>query len=386
MEIPEGWVEIPMQELSTKPISYGVVQTGENLEDGIPCVRVVDMAHGELDPSRMIKTSVAISTSYKKTILEKGDILIALRGIIGRAALANSKIEGCNLTRGIARISPDLSKCCPKFLFQTINSPTFQYYIGSLANGSALQEISIKTLRNAKVPVPKNVEQQKRIAKLLGTWDRAIAATEALIAKSEAQKKALMQQLLTGKRRLPGFEGEWREVNLTDIAEVTTGSSNREDSKLVGEYVFFDRSTDIRRSARFLFDTEAVIVGGEGQEFVPKYFEGKFDLHQRAYAIHTSDQYSIRYLYYIIHYKRHLLRRFAVGSTVASLRMGTFTKIPVPIITLAEQKGIVAILDSNSLEIQALKAKLQTLKTEKAALMQQLLTGKRRVKLTEAAA
>ena len=386
MEVPEGWVEIPMQALSTKPISYGVVQTGENLEGGIPCVRVVDMARGELDPLGMIKTSVAISTSYKKTILAEGDILIALRGIIGRAALANSKIEGCNLTRGIARISPDLSKCCPKFLFQTINSLPFQYYIGSLANGSALQEISIKTLRNAKVPVPKNVEQQKRIAEILGTWDRAIAATEALIDQSEAQKKALMQQLLTGKRRLPGFERDWKEVSLTDIAEITTGGSNREDSGLLGAYVFFDRSTDVRRSARFLFDTEAVIVGGEGQEFVPKYYEGKFDLHQRAYAIHTSEDFSIRYLYYIIHYKRHLLRRFAVGSTVASLRMGTFTKVPVPDISLAEQKSIVAILDNSSLEIKSLQAKLQTLKTEKAALMQQLLTGKRRVKITETAA
>jgi len=242
-----------------------------------------------------------------------------------------------------------------------------------------------KTLGSYTVILPP-LPEQKQIAGILGTWDKAIATMEALIAASEVQKKALMQQLLTGKRRLPGFEGEWKEVSLIDIAEITTGGSNREDSGLVGAYVFFDRSTDVRRSARFLFDTEAVIVGGEGQEFVPKYYEGKFDLHQRAYAVHTSEKFSIRYLYYIIHYKRHLLRRFAVGSTVASLRMGTFSKIPVPEISLDEQKGIVSILDNNSIEIQALQAKLQALKTEKTALMQQLLTGKRRVKLTEAAA
>ena len=227
-------------------------------------------------------------------------------------------------------------------------------------------------------------DEQRRIAEILSTWDRAIEATEKLIANSQAQKKALMQQLLTGKKRLPGFSGAWREIPLTEAAKVSTGSSNREDSDLEGPYTFFDRSTDIRRSERYIFDCEAVIVGGEGQEFIPKYFEGKFDLHQRAYVIHDFDGWCPKFIFYTVHHNRHLLLRYAVGSTVASLRMGSFTKVPVRTIPLAEQKMISTVLWRADEEIALQKAGLTTLQAQKSALMRQLLTGKRRVKLPSA--
>jgi len=101
-------------------------------------------------------------------------------------------------------------------------------------------------------------------------------------------KKNQQHNQLVPKLRFPEFKnsGEWEEKKLGEVAFITTGKSNREDSlKEDGIYTFFDRSEDIRTSNKYLFDTEAIIVGGEGQKFIPKYFVGKFDLHQRAYAI-----------------------------------------------------------------------------------------------------
>jgi|GEM_PF-2332093 len=380
MEIPSGWAMNRLETLANvqrgkfsarprnDPQFYGgkipFVQTGDVTKSG---------KHLKAYSQTLNEKGLAVSRLFPA-----GTILMTIAANIGDSTITGydvafpDSVVGINCLEGVE----------PDWLYYTLQPK--KHYLDRLSTQNAQKNINLEVLRPLKILSPP-LPEQRRIAEILGTWDRAIAATEALIVKSEAQKKALMQQLLTAKRRLPGFDGPWKEVRLTDIAEVTTGASNREDSELVGEFVFFDRSTDVRRSSRYLFDTEAVIVGGEGQEFVPKYFEGKFDLHQRAYAIHTSKQFSIRYLYYIIHYKRHLLRRFAVGSTVASLRMGTFTKIPVPKISFAEQKAVTKILDNSSEQIQALQTKLQTLKTEKAALMQQLLTGKRRVKLTEVA-
>lgn len=382
MEIPEGWDRGPLKSIAS--VSSGGTPSRAKPEywgGDIPWVSTSEIDYNVLYDTKEKITAEGLEQSSAK-FFPSGTILMAMYG--------QGKTRGKVCLLGVPATT---NQACAAIKFKKEYNSDYYFYffqhnylrIRDLSNSGGQENLSAAIIKILKVPLPP-LPEQRRIAEILGTWDRAIAATEALIAKSEAQKKALMQQLLTGKRRLPGFEGEWKDVRLTDIAEVTTGGSNREDSELVGEFVFFDRSTDVRRSSRYLFDTEAVIVGGEGQEFVPKYFEGKFDLHQRAYAIHTSKQFSIRYLYYIIHYKRHLLRRFAVGSTVASLRMGTFTKIPVPDISLAEQKAVTAILDNSSYEIQALQAKLQTLKTEKAALMQQLLTGKRRVKLTEDAA
>ncbi|HDS4874342.1 TPA: restriction endonuclease subunit S [Citrobacter koseri] len=190
-----------------------------------------------------------------------------------------------------------------------------------------------------------------------------------------------MQQLLTGQRRFQNCSKKWEMVFLGDIAKITTGSSNRQDSTLEGEYTFFDRSEDIRSSDRYLFDGEAIIVPGEGQDFIPKYFVGKFDLHQRTYAIMDFPTCDGKYLFYAIHYFRAHFLSQAVGSTVKSLRLPMFQKMKLHLPTLAEQKKIASILSCADQEIELLQQKLHHLKQEKKALVQQLLTGKRRVNM-----
>lgn len=223
--------------------------------------------------------------------------------------------------------------------------------------------------------------EQKKIAQILSTWDQAITTTEHLIDLARQQKKALMQQLLTGKKRFPGFEGEWKDELLGNIAKITTGSSNRQDSNLNGQYTFFDRSEDIRTSDTFLFDCEAVIVPGEGQDFIPKYFVGKFDLHQRTYAIMDFPSCDGKFLYFLIfQFRSHFLSQ-AVGSTVKSLRLPMFQKMQIKLPSLQEQKIIAKVLTSADQEIQTLQSQLDGLKQEKKALMQALLTGKRRIQL-----
>src|SRR5699024_1941098 len=166
---------------------------------------------------------------------------------------------------------------------------------------------------------------------------------------------------------------------LGDISHITTGSSNREDSSLDGAYTFFDRSEDIRTSSRFLYDGEAVIVAGEGQDFVSKYFKGKFDLHQRTYDIMDFKNTFGKFLYYYMGYYRHYFLSQAVGSTVKSLRLPMFTKMPINLPPIKEQQKIAAVLSSADEEIDSLEQKIEALKQDKKALMQQLLTGKRRV-------
>ena len=262
-----------------------------------------------------------------------------------------------------------------------LNKPEFERQ----AVGSTIKTIGLPYFKKLKIAVPPFPEQQK-IAQILSTWDKAIAVTEQLLANSQQQKKALMQQLLTGKKRLLDengvrFEGEWEEVLLGDIAKITTGSSNRQDSNLNGEYTFFDRSEDIRTSNIYLFDCEAVIVPGEGQDFVPKYFVGKFDLHQRTYAIMDFISHDGKFLFYAIHYFRSYFLSQAVGSTVKSLRLPMFQKMKISLPELAEQQKIAKVLSTADQEIEALQRKLDGLQQEKKALMQQLLTGKRRVKV-----
>lgn len=250
------------------------------------------------------------------------------------------------------------------------NNPKFVYYLLSnidfkkFSDKTGVPGVNRNELHSIKVNIPP-LNEQIQIAETLSTWDNAIQTTEKLIENSRQQKKALMQRLLSGKG--------WKEYRLGDIAYITTGNANREDSLLEGEYTFFDRSEDIRRSNKYLFDKEAIIVAGEGQQFTPKYFIGKFDLHQRTYAIMDFKDCIGKFLYYMIDFKKDYFLSQAVGSTVKSLRLPMFQKMKLSFPIIEEQQKIAHILSTADQEIETLQRKLECLKLEKGALMQRLL-------------
>ena len=325
--------------------------------------------------------------SYSQTLNEEGlkvsrlfpknTILITIAANIGDVAITSFDVA---CPDSLVAIQPKENADVVWLYFYL---ETCQKELDGQATQNAQKNINLQVLRPLKILTPPLPEQQK-IAKILSTWDKAISTTERLIDNSTQQKKALMQQLLTGKKRLldesgKRFEKKWEEVELGEISHITTGSSNREDSSLTGEYAFFDRSIDVRTSGIFLFDAEAIIVGGEGQDFVPKYFEGKFDLHQRTYAIMDFKNAYGKFLFYYIGYYRHYFLSQAVGSTVKSLRLPMFQKMPIKLPSVKEQQKIATVLTSADKEIELLEQQLADLQQEKKALMQVLLTGKKRV-------
>ena len=157
---------------------------------------------------------------------------------------------------------------------------------------------------------------------------------------------------------------EWRQVKLGDIANVSTGKSNSQDASINGYYPLFDRSSIIKKSNKYIFDCKAVIVPGEGKEFIPRIFSGKFDLHQRAYCV-TSQNKSVvdtHFLYYCLLENRKYWERVAVGSTVKSLRLNSFTEFPVLLPTrIRYQKAIAHILGTLDDKIELNQKKNETL-------------------------
>lgn len=144
----------------------------------------------------------------------------------------------------------------------------------------------------------------------------------------------------------------WKTCKLGEVADVATGNSNREDAVENGKYPLYDRSPEVKRSNRYLFDFPegAVIVPGEGQAFVPRFARGKFDLHQRAYEVSPKrvegkpPEADARYLYYFLMDNRDYFARVATGSTVKSLRQWMFHEMPLSLPSLSEQECIAGVL------------------------------------------
>lgn len=138
----------------------------------------------------------------------------------------------------------------------------------------------------------------------------------------------------------------WETIPMGKLCSITSGESDTQDAVEDGAYAFFDRSRTVKKSSRFLYNCEALIIPGEGKEFLPRHFTGKFDLHQRAYALlDFTNRIDPRFLYFYLHHFSHYLPSVAVGATVKSLRRRHFEQLPVAVTTLPEQQRIVGVLD-----------------------------------------
>ncbi|MCA0930179.1 restriction endonuclease subunit S [Ruegeria profundi] len=398
--VPEGWDVSKLSDLCQKTISYGIVQTGEKGIGKIPCVRVVDLAKSKMSAEAMITTTEEISASYKKTVLEENEIMFALRGEIGLVRMVPADLAGANLTRGLARISAKVSAITPEFLFRQIQSEDFRRDLLRRVNGSALQEIPLSELRNVRVAVAPLAEQ-KKIAEILSTWDRAIEVAEAQLEAARTQKRALMQQLLTGKRRFPEFEGdEWKEVKLGDVLGLVAGKSKREFLDDEGDKIVLDmgsvsRDGGVIGKKRTFVDFDVLKVGDlvmpkddiGGGNIIGKVVlvdqENAFVLGDHVYRLRVIPGVAANpsYLRYAINGTtiNRWFRRKANGTAQLGLNRKDVERQVVFLPSIEEQKKIAAILSGSEAELAQFKAQIQKLSTEKKALMQQLLTGKRRV-------
>jgi len=164
----------------------------------------------------------------------------------------------------------------------------------------------------------------------------------------------------------------WKQCKLGEVATIKTGQTNSVDAVADGVYPLFDRSKDVKRSSKYLFDCEAVIVPGEGKDFVPRYYKGKFDLHQRAYAVIPNEQVCDgRYCYYALLDGRSYFSLVAVGSTVMSLRLSTFESFDILLPPLPEQRAIASVLSSLDDKIELLHRENKTLEALAEALFRQ---------------
>lgn len=183
---------------------------------------------------------------------------------------------------------------------------------------------------------------------------------------------------LLPKLRFPEFQGKkgWESKSLIDVClRITNGKANAEDHEENGIYPLYDRSEVIKRSSKFAYDDEAIIIPGEGVRFQPKYYKGKFNLHQRAYAL-MQHQCDARFVYYSMDRFQSILAKKAVKSTVLSLRLPILEQFRLPITNKAEQQKIADCLGSIDERIALESQKLDTLKLHKKGLMQQLFPRK----------
>lgn len=267
------------------------------------------------------------------------------------------------------------------FLFLIIQTNKFNY-ITNISTGTRMPRADWDIVSNYPILLPPLAEQEK-IAEILSLWDKAIEQTKELIAYKEKQKKGLMQNLLTGKKRLHGFNDKWKTTKLGEICKITTGKLDANAMEENGIYPFFTCAKDVYRINTFAFDTEALLISGNGANVgYIHYYMGKFNAYQRTYVLNNFKEYIIFLKYYLENYLHIRIDKEKKAGNTPYITLDTISNMNLYIPQYQnEQKTIADILCKADEEIELLNKQLDLYTEQKKGLMQNLLTGKVRVKV-----
>lgn len=293
----------------------------------------------------------------------------------------------------------------PEYLSYFMKSSYMFYMYEKIASGSLLEKkrVHLSELKRTAIPVPVKVEQQK-ISKILSTWDKSINKLEGLISAKQKRKKALMQQLLTGKKRFSGFEGEWKEYKLDQLCQFKKGKGlSKEKLSANGKYKcilygeLYTKYGDVIGNVVSKTDENDSVKSLSGDILIPSSTTTSgIDLANAVALLEDNvllggDINILRpnlkmvcseFLAYLLtHIKKHQIASRAQGITIIHLYGSDLKPLIVKLPNVNEQQKIASVLAVADTEIEINKKELAVLKEQKKGLMQQLLTGKLRVKL-----
>lgn len=389
--VPKGWKKGLVSDLADTVMGYAF-KSSDFVKEGVPLVRMGNLYQNQFQLDRSpIYLPDDFATEYKRFLLQSGDLVMSMTGTMGKrdygfAVEIPENTQDCLLNQRVLKIEPRNTEA-KGFVLNLLKSEVFLSRLYSLPGGTKQANLSATQIREISVLIPPLLEQQK-IAKILSTWDKAISTTERLIDNSTQQKKALMQQLLTGKKRLldesgKRFEGEWEELKLENVFKLSSGDTKPKDVENEPteeqKIPVFGGNNIMGYSASSNSEGDVILIGRVGEYCgVTRLIQEKCWITDNAlFTKDFSDEFDRLFIVYLLQNFQLSRLRNKGGQPQISQKPIYTLKLKIPL--LREQQKIATVLTNADKEIELLKQQLANLQQEKKALMQVLLTGKKRV-------
>jgi type I restriction enzyme S subunit len=410
--VPEGWKPEYVKDICSKVSVEIVIKPAQYYVDenqGIRAFRSANVREGRIGNEDWVYLSHEGNIKNSKSQLKAGDVLVVRSGYPGTACVLPEKYAGSNCIDIIfARPRKDI--VIPEYLCAFTNSEQGRRQVLNTQGGLAQKHLNVNAYVKMRIPLPP-LPEQKKIARILSTWDKAIETVGKLIKNSTQQKKALMQQLLTGKERLPGFSGEWKEVRLQDIAEILVSNvdkkSNVEETPVklcnytdvyYNEYItseieFMQATAKDSELHKFQLKNGDVIITKDsetpGDIAIPSLVNecvGNLVCGYHLAIIRPRPRLAFGEFLgalFSMPETRYYFYTLANGATRFGLNISSIQNAKFNIPSVDEQKAIAKRVRVLNNLIVNQKRHRDSMFSQKQALMQQLLTGKRRVKVAE---
>jgi len=386
--IPDAWLPSKLGDVTTWRSGGTPPMSNKSFWNGdIPWISASTMYSNAFETSTKFISVEGLKAGSKLAC--PNDLLLLVRGsmlwnripigIAKRSLAFNQDVKSITANSGLS----------PNFLLFWFLANENKLLHMVTGTGIGAGKFDTKELQSLNIVIPP-LPEQKKIAQILSTWDKAIETVEKLIENSSQKKKALMQQLLTGKKRFPEFDGEWKEVRLADVLKEKKRKGKMvptNEGKLGLPYIgstSFDGDFGIYTdsSDAILCASDDILVLWDGEN-AGKAATGLMGVVSSTVVRYCIDEFKAdsRFITYNLLQDNYKVRAIREGSGIPHMP-GDFEqwyRIALP--SLNEQQKIASVLSSADQEIQTWQQELTHLKQEKKALMQQLLTGKRRVKV-----
>lgn len=378
--VPEGWKIATIEDIAQVSSGGTPSRKNDNFWGGdIPWVTTAEVQSNVIFDTAEKITEAGLKGSSAK-LFPVNTLLIAMYG--------QGKTRGKIAKLGIEAAT---NQACAAIIVKNEHHVDyyFQFLSGQyenlrdLSNDGGQKNLSAGIIKTFSVLVPP-LPEQKKIAQILSTWDKAITTTEQLLANSQKQKKALMQQLLTGKKRLLDdngvrFSGEWKHGYLLDIAKIAKGKALSSRNLTEGSYpVIAGGKTSPYSHSEFTHENIITVSASGAYAGYVAYHPHKIWASDCS-VVAAKKNSSTLFVFQLLTYLQNKIYSLQSGGAQPHIYPKDLDTLKVFIPAGAEQQKIAAVLTSADQEISALQQKLDALKQEKKALMQQLLTGKRRV-------
>lgn len=396
-EIPNGWKIKSLGNIIDIKSGIGF-NASEYSYKGIRLLQIEHVGYGKTEWNSSFFLPNDYLEKYRDVVLSENDIVLALNRPVTNGQLKIAILKKVDvpaiLYQRVGKLIVKDNDCLPMYLFYNF-SESIKKHVERKSIGSDQPFISVIALYKERIIIPP-LPEQKAIAQVLSTADAAIHTTEKLIAQKELRKKWLMQQLLTGKKRLKGFGGEWKKLGAGEIFKSITKKGFADEELL-------SATQDRGMIPRTMLEGRVTMptTGTEGFKLVEigdfvislRSFQGGLEysyyrgLVSPAYTV-LKPKKEINEEFYKQYFKSYeFIGRLA--TAVIGIRDGKqisyddFCIVKIPCPSIEEQTAIAQVLQAADKEISLLKAKAEKLREQKKGLMQQLLTGKVRLKIKE---
>lgn len=404
--VPKGWEVKTLNEVSKITRLAGAEYSDvweTNPHGEIIALRGYNIGNNHINLRDVERITQEMSLKLSRSKLFKDDIVFPCVGSIGKAYLVKED-NRFHINQNIAKLTPD-ETVDPLYLTYCLLSKESENQIMKFNTSSSQPNVLVGNLRKFEFQFPLSVLEQQKIAKILSTWDQAISTTKRLIDNSTQQKKALMQQLLTGKKHLfdesgQRFEGEWKERAVSSLGKIYSGGTpstsnteywdgdinwitptdiTKQDSRYINSSLRKITLEGLENSSAKLVPAGSLLICTRATIGAMAITSHEMCTNQGFKNIVPNSKTNIEFVYYLLTYNKHRMISKASGSTFLELSKTSFESMKFRMPPLKEQQKIATVLTNSDKEIELLEQQLADLQQEKKALMQVLLTGKKRV-------